>query len=285
MTVITDAPPISSWSHSAYGDFQKCKLRAYLLRVEKVNEPPRYPLKPGQTEQANDRGSRIHQSCEDFVSGKSNHLDPDAKKHFGPELEDLRLFHKDGIVSLEGEWGMSRDWTPWNWYGQWVDVSDSGDAIVTNHAKVLPSKGKAGEVWKVGKKLYAWIPAWLRLKLDALIFPNKYEAIAIDYKTGRKFGNEVKHGEQLQLYQLVTFLRYPELEEVTAELWYLDQDEITQIKYRRDQGLRFQKSWDMKGSAMTMCTEFPPNPNIHSCKYCMLGPWEGATGHCSVGRR
>lgn len=283
-TVRTDVPPITSWSHSRLGDFQKCGYRAYLLQVEKVQEPQR-ELPKGKTEHANDRGTRIHESCEHFINGTSNHLDPEASKHFGPELEDLRLFHKEGIVSLEGEWGMNRAWEPWNWYGQWEDISLTADAIVTNHAKKLPSKGKAGEVWKIGKQLFTWVPAWLRLKLDALVFPNPCEAIVIDFKTGRKFGNEVKHGEQLQLYQLVTFLRYPHIEEVTAELWYFDQDDITSTRYRRDQGLRFQKSWDMKGNAVTTCTEFKANPNIHSCRYCMLGPWEGATGHCQVGRR
>lgn len=137
--------------------------------------------------------------------------------------------------------------------------------------------------WGMSK---GWEPAdyksaWLRLKLDALVFLSPTEAVAVDYKTGRKFGNEVKHAEQLQLYQLVSFLRFPQLETVHTELWYLDQDDITSITYQRNQGLRFQYKWDKRGGAMMNATDFPPNPNIFSCKYCMYGP--KGSGVCEVG--
>lgn len=126
-----------------------------------------------------------------------------------------------------------------------------------------------------------WKTAWLRLKLDAIVFHSEVEATAIDYKTGRKFGNEIKHAEQLQLYQLVTFLRYPKLEKVTTELWYLDQDEVTRQTFTRSQGLRFKANFDRRGNELTNCTDFPPNPNMFSCKYCMYGPW--GSGHCPDG--
>jgi len=274
---------IPSWSHSRLAEFEKCKYRAFLLHAEKVPEPQR-PLPPGKTEHANDRGTRVHNECELYVKGEIDHMPQEAAKFYGPEMENMREYYKAGIVSLEGEWGMNRNWEPWNWNGQWVEDT-SGEAIVSKVAKVLPAYGKAGDTVKVGKKVFMWVPAWLRLKLDALVFPTKHTAIAIDYKTGKKFGNEVKHGEQLQLYQLVAFLRYPELEEVTTELWYLDADDITSQRYTRDQGLRFLKSWDKRGNAVTTCDKFPPNPNVFSCKWCMYGPWEGGTGHCEVGIR
>lgn len=126
-----------------------------------------------------------------------------------------------------------------------------------------------------------WKTAWLRLKLDALYFISETEAVAIDYKTGRKFGNEVKHAEQLQLYQLVTFMRYPKLEVLHTELWYLDQDELTTMTYMRHQGLRFQGKWNQRASAMMNAIDFPPNPNVFSCKYCMYGP--KGSGVCERG--
>lgn len=126
-----------------------------------------------------------------------------------------------------------------------------------------------------------WKSAWLRLKLDALVFISPTEAVAVDYKTGRKFGNEVKHAEQLQLYQLVTFLRYPKLETVHAELWYLDQDDLTTMTYYRNQGLRFQHKWNQRGGAMMKAVDFPANPNVFSCKFCMYGP--RGSGVCERG--
>lgn len=166
-------------------------------------------------------------------------LIPELQK-FKPEFERLKALYATGNVSLEGEWAMDRSWEPVVW---------------------------------------ASSDAWLRLKLDALVFLSPTEAVAIDYKTGKRFGNEVKHNEQLQLYQLVTFLRYPKLETIHVELWYLDVDELVTVTYTRNQGLRFRRSFENRGNAMTTCTEFPPNPNIFSCRWC---PYKG-TEHCDKG--
>lgn len=231
-------PPMKSWSFSSLGDFEKCRYYSYLKRVQKIPEPER-PLPPGKLEHANDRGSRIHDYAESFVRGKVQHLGSEMRS-FETEFLSLQQSFKEGRVSLEGEWGMSKDWEPADW--------------------------KA---------------AWLRLKLDALVFISDTEAVAVDYKTGRKFGNEVKHAEQLQLYQLVTFLRYPKLETVHTELWYLDQDELTTMTYRRGQGLRFQHRWNQRAATMMNAVDFPPNPNMFSCKYCMYGP--KGSGICERG--
>ncbi len=228
---------IKSWSHSKLGDFEKCKHLTWLKHVKRVPEPER-PLPPGKTEHANDRGSRIHDGLELYVSGQSDFLPPEAEKYFGIHVDMLRVFYADGMVSLEGEWGMNMDW----------EISD-------------------------------WHDAWLRLKLDVCVFIDPTHAIVIDYKSGRKFGNEVKHGEQLQLYQLVTLLRYPELEKVTAELWYVDTGDITSTTFTRAQGLRFRSGFQKRGDALTSCEEFPANPNKFSCRWC---PYLG-TEHCEVG--
>lgn len=154
----------------------------------------------------------------------------------------------------------------------------------------LRDKFKAGAVtleeewaftpdWDIGE----WRSGWLRLKLDAsCMLSTKYAAV-IDYKTGKKFGNELKHSEQTQLYALAMFLRNPKLEKVTAELWYLDIDDLTSLTVSREEGLRFLKQFDRRGRRMTEATDFKPNPNIHSCKWCPYGPW--GTGHCKKGVR
>ena len=230
---------ISSWSHSKLGDFDRCKFLCYLKHDQKIPEPER-PLPPGKTEHANDRGTRYHTNCEDYVLGKTVPLLPDIDRAFGPQLDLLRVLHADGMVSLEGEWGMDDQWNP-----------------------------------------TAWKSAWHRCKLDAAVFWSPTEATVIDYKTGRIFGNEIKHGEQMQLYQLNTFLRHPELEVVHTELWYLDHAEVRKQTFTRSQGLRFKSNFDRRGRALTTATEFKPNPNKFSCKWCMYGPW--GSGHCQVG--
>lgn len=229
---------ISSWSHSKLGDFEKCKYLAWLKHDQKIPEPER-PLKPGQTEHANDRGTRIHQHAEDYVTGKVDAQIPEMRE-FAQEFDHLRRLYPSGIVSLEGEWAVDRDWMPTD--------------------------------WRTG---------WHRSKVDAIVLPNKHSAIVIDYKSGKRFGNEVKHAEQTQLYALNAVLRYPEIEEVTTELWYLDVKELTSATFTRAQILRFKPNFDRRGHAVTDCTDFPPNPNVYSCKWCQYGPWNG--GQCQVG--
>ncbi|MDQ3273767.1 MAG: PD-(D/E)XK nuclease family protein [Actinomycetota bacterium] len=163
-------------------------------------------------------------------------------KAFKAEFLALKALYKQGKVSTEGEWAYDVDWNP----VAWADPK-----------------------------------AWLRMKLDALVRMSKTHAVVIDYKTGRKFGNEFKHGEQGQLYQLGTFLRYPELQVIDVEFWYTDQDEITHMQYKREQGLRFFKNFDTRGQSVTTATDFPAKPNVFTCKWC---PYNDGV-NCTKGAR
>ena len=163
-------------------------------------------------------------------------------KNFEEEFLELRELYKKGKVALEGEWAMNRDWLPVAW--------DSPDA-------------------------------WLRLKIDAFVRPTKTHAVVIDYKTGKRFGNEIKHAEQVRLYQLTAFLRYPELKTIDVELWYLDLNDLYHMHYTKEQGLRFLQHFTDRGTAVTSATEFPPNPNMFTCKWCPYGP--RGSGHCERG--
>lgn len=205
---------------------------------------PVRPLPRGKTEHANDRGTRIHEAAEAFVRGDVEHLIPELDK-FSTEFHELRDKYKQGMVSLEGEWAVNEDWEPVAWNSN---------------------------------------AAWARIKLDAFVRLSPTHAVVIDYKTGKKFGNEIKHAEQTQLYQLAAFLRYPELETIDVELWYTDQDDLTHMKYSRAQGIRFFKNFNQRGIAMTTADSFPPNPNVFSCKWCPYSSHNPhGTGDCDKG--
>lgn len=163
---------------------------------------------------------------------------------FRVEFEALKRLYELGKVSLEGDWATNMEWEPTGWTGK---------------------------------------DTWQRLKLDAMVLMDPISAVVIDYKSGKRFGNEVKHAEQTQLYAVNTFLRYPELEEITTELWYLDQDELTSTTYARDRALRFLPAWNRRATSMTTAIEFPPNPSVFTCKWCPYGAWENGTGHCERG--
>lgn len=203
---------------------------------------------------AADRGSVIHQMAEDFVRGDITVL-PVELAFFEGEFKSLAATYKrsPGAIELEGEWGLDRDWNQVDYKG-----------------------------------------AWGRIKLDLFYRMGKSHAAVVDYKTGRKDGNENKHAEQLQFYATVSFCRFDWLETVDAELYYVDKNELTKITFERQKAFsRYLPHWNDLAIEMTEAIDFPPNPNINSCKYCSFGPDDTynksarygptcGTGHCSV---
>lgn len=133
-----------------------------------------------------------------------------------------------------------------------------------------------------------WMPAtykgaWLRMKADAVFYANPTKATVIDYKTGKSYGNELKHGEQTQLYAIATFIRNPKLEEIITELWYLDRDELSAKTYRREEALRYVQPFNKRAHALTSCKDFAPRANQFTCTRCDYGPAKG--GQCEFGVR
>ena len=108
---------IPSWSHSKLVDFEKCKFLAWLKYDQKIPEPER-PLRPGQTEHANDRGTRVHTAAELFVNGKASAQVSEMQK-FAHEFDHLRHLFSRGLVSLEGEWAVDQNWNITDWRTGW----------------------------------------------------------------------------------------------------------------------------------------------------------------------
>ena len=131
--------------------------------------------------------------------------------------------------------------------------------------------------WRVSE----WKSGWLRLKCDAVCHLSKNHLVVIDHKTGKRFGNEIKHAVQLQLYAVCALIRYPEVEQVTCELWYLDQNELASFVLHRKQLAKYLAIFDKKGREFTETTDFKPNPNIVTCKYCPYHP--DRQGDCQYG--
>lgn len=133
----------------------------------------------------------------------------------------------------------------------------------------------------------AWNPcdyktAWLRMKLDASVYSPDWDMV-IDYKSGKRFGNEMKHADQVTLYALGKFMRDPDLNLVKTELWYLDVDDIAKTQFTRQQAMKFWPRMDERARKMCSDNRFTPKPNIMSCKYCPYKPEPEGTGDCKVG--
>ena len=180
------------------------------------------------TNPAAQRGSDIHQLAEDYVRGELGDL-PNELKKFEGEFKVLKEGFADAKVELEGEWGYSLDWKPVGW--------------------VTPE-------------------TWARIKLDALVHQDETSARVIDYKTGKKFGNEISHSQQCLLYAIATFFRYPELQFVQTELWYLDKGETTTKQYTRAEAMEFAPGFHARAIKMTTCDDFVPKPSQNACKWC-----------------
>lgn len=168
-------------------------------------------------------------------------LIPELKKFEG-EFDKAREMYANSEATTEGEWAFTREWEPVAWMSSNV---------------------------------------WVRIKCDLVLFPEEEYAVVVDYKSGKKYGNEIKHNEQLQMYTIGALCKYPELKKVTTELWYLDLDDLSTITYNRDQGLRLIPQYEKRILALTECEEWPANPNKFSCRWCAYGP--KGSGHCQVG--
>ena len=127
--------------------------------------------------------------------------------------------------------------------------------------------------------------AWGRIKADAVMQLSPEHYVVIDYKTGKKFGNEIKHKEQLNLYALAVAIRNPDVQELTTENWYLDQkdgENLTSTDCTRQQAMmKYLKYFDRQAQEMTTATKFPTKANKFSCQWCPYSP--RGTGDCKDG--
>ena len=110
------------------------------------------------------------------------------------------------------------------------------------------------------------------MKIDAAVNNQDATGKVIDYKTGRQRYNQIKHGEQIQLYQLTFLLKHPEIEKLVTELWYVDEGQTVKMNFTRKQGLKFQTGFNKRAEKMFDEKNFKPNANAHSCRFCPYGP-------------
>jgi hypothetical protein len=190
---------------------------------------------------AADRGTQIHKEAELFVKGEGDFTKNLTK--FADYFKDLKIRYEAGGVALEEEWAFTRDWES---TGYW----DSN--------------------------------VWCRMKLDNFITTASdadgytITGTATDYKSGKKFGNEVAHNQQGQLYVLGSFLKIPTLEACTVDFKYIDHGLSSKSKtYTRQKAMKFLKSWTDRATKLTVEREFPPKANKITCKYCPFGPQNG----------
>ncbi len=200
------------------------------------------PEPPREPDNPLERGNRVHDRLEKYVKGQGP-LDSEAKqiKLFEPALDHMAVLYSEGTATAEDNWFYNYNW----------DVC-SRDEV------------------------------WLWAKLDFLVLdePNAH-AIIGDYKTGKSGFKTIEHVQQLQLYAGITALRYDWVEEITPELWYLDEGWVRSASYTREDALRFVGQYERRVERLYADRLFKPNPSKPTCRYCPYGP--RGTGACPVG--
>lgn len=177
---------------------------------------------------AAERGTQVHNHIEGYVQGE--HSDVIKEMHGFIKLIDLlRDEFAEARVEVEGDWAYDRQWNTTGW-------TDKN--------------------------------CWARMKLDAIWHQSETSADIIDWKTGRKFGNELKHNQQGMGYAIGAFRRYPNLQFVNVKFAYLDKNDELTGTYTRKQAELLQPMLTERADKMTTCTDFAPKPSFSACRWC-----------------
>jgi len=178
---------------------------------------------------AADRGTAIHTLAETFVKSEIEEL-PTELRRYENQFNKLRNEYTIGNVSVEQDWAFDFLWQAVGW---------------------------------------ADPQTWARMKLDACHLEDDTSARVIDFKTGKKWGNEIKHNRQASIYALGAFYRYSNIEFVTTEFWYLDQpDAPTLNHYNRTQIRIIGPRIEARAIKLTSCIDFSPKPSESACRWC-----------------
>lgn len=177
-----------------------------------------------------ERGAKLHEQCELYVRGFCKDLDPELVRAKAL-LDMLRDAFKQDLAEVEKELAFRADWTSCAWMAP--DV-------------------------------------YVRFKLDAVLYePGKKKALVVDHKTGKLKVNG-EYQPQIDLYCVALMSAVPELEEVNAQLFFIDSGATVDRKagvLKRADLLAVRASWDEKAGKMLADDLHAPTPNP-GCRWC-----------------
>lgn len=183
---------------------------------------------------AMDRGTDIHGIAESYVSIATARKPPAMPEEL-THVADFAEYLRANDAIVEVEWGFKNDWS-------WI--------------------GRPG--W-FGKDV------WFRAKADAHVLYDDNTALLVDWKTGKKYET---NEDQVELFALAAYKRYPNLTEVDTRLWYIDipdpkntgENEVQRV-YKASEMSAIEKDWSRKVVPMFKDRKFAPTPN-QRCRWC-----------------
>lgn len=190
------------------------------------------------------RGNAVHIAAERFIRGEGAIAVELSLPPITTRLMEYRDHFANGKAVVEQDWGFNRDWQPTGWFAP--DV-------------------------------------WLRAKCDVVIDqPDCIEIV--DWKTGKRDGNEVKHTQQGLLYAIAGLIKYPNQPMARVRFIYTDEGREKTFQHARDVVMRMMPDWDKRARAMTSATVFPHKANKMTCRFCPYSPTvNGGDNSCPFG--
>jgi hypothetical protein len=151
-----------------------------------------------------------------------------------------------------------------------------------NELRAMPASMKRVEQqWGFTKdwKPTEWFgnKTWLRAVLDACVVYPDGTADVIDHKTGKRYGS---NKDQMELFALATFCKFPEVSHVTTRLWYLDLGVEEVEEFQQENRSEMIAAWEARVAPMFADTVFAPRPN-EKCRWCAFAKGKG--GQCKFG--
>jgi len=211
---------------------------------------PAPPLPSGQ-ERPLERGNRLHSLGENYVLNKLLPF-PEEFKAFEKELKAFRKLFQAGKLTPEKRFAFDKTWNLCD-YKDWDNVIYRAVADVS--ARLSDTR-----------------------------------VLVIDYKSGKKKGNEVKHHEQAMEYAVCEALVDPEIQLFNVEIWYLDQqgDNKLRKQFTRSQVLSGFNAMKQRHQRVLEERFFEARPSRYACAFC---PYKAGdvgfgklaypgTGHC-----
>lgn len=145
-------------------------------------------------------------------------------------------------------------------------------------AKMLGAKSEVEATFTKDWKPCGWFDAeaYLRIKIDMLVVQDGVIRL-VDYKSGKNKGGDT-YKDQLELYALAAMLIFPDIENISAELWFVDTGEIIGTSaYKPSQLEELKAKWEKRIIPMMNDTIFAPRPS-GLCKWCWFS--KEKTGKC-----
>lgn len=115
---------------------------------------------------------------------------------------------------------------------------------------------------------------WCRVISDMVIVHDGHVKM-VDHKTGKPYE---KHVEQLELYAIAAFNRFPEAETANGEIWYLDHKQADvpplNMEFDRSQLAKLEVRWAKRAKPMLADKKFAPRPGPQ-CRWCSYKKSDG----------